>query len=89
MIQLLKVELEVRYENVNQFKRGVFTEVALVTYPQCKQNTGKLSWPCGLGSKGMSNSIKILMMERKKEEKSPVSRVKPTLIGYMISNVNK
>lgn len=63
----------------------MFIEVALIKYPVSKQNTNKLSWLCVLGSKRKSNSIKIIMTLKK----SPIRIVKPTLIGYVISNINK
>lgn len=64
----------------NQFKHGVFTEVALIKDPLSKQNTNNLSSLCVLGSKRKSKGIKIQMTEKK------IRIVKPTLIAHIISN---
>lgn len=64
----------------NQFKHGVFIEVALIKDPLSKQNTNKLSWLCVLGSERKSKGIKIQVTEKK------IRIVKPTLIAHIISN---
>lgn len=90
MIELLTVQLKVMGNKCNSFKHGTFIEVALIQHLLSKQNTNRPSWLCVLGSERKSNSIKILMtMQTLHPSNKFIRIVNPTLIGDVVSKVNK